>query len=77
MKAICPVHTAFKNLDTNNYGYLTEREFHANFSNIFKFVMKTQELRALFREIDADNSGLIKFKELEKFYNTNYIQKLA
>lgn len=77
MKKICPVHEAFKHLDTNNYGYLTEREFHSNFSNIFKFVLKTQELRALFREIDQDRSGLIKFNELEKFYSTNYVQKLA
>ena len=68
---------AFKQLDSNEFGYLVLRDFHMNFSHLFDLSLKNEEVRALFNEIDSDENGLIKYVEFENFYHVDYIRRLA
>ena len=68
---------AFKRLDSQEYGYLVLRDFHISFSHMFDLSLKNDEVRALFNEIDTDENGIIKYAEFEKFYEANYIKRLA
>ena len=63
-------------LDTKNHGYLTLRDFQINLSKHFNLSLKASEVRSLFQEIDSDENGLIKFKELDDFYTSDYSKKV-
>ena len=68
---------AFKQLDSNKFGYLVLRDFHMNFSHLFDLSLKNEEVRALFNEMYSDENGLIKYVEFENFYEVDYVRRLA
>jgi hypothetical protein len=76
MKDTMSYNEAYDSMDTNNYGYLTLRDFQINLSKHFNLSLKAKEVRSLFQEIDGDGNGIIKFQELEEFYNRDYNQKV-
>jgi Ca2+-binding EF-hand superfamily protein len=55
------VYTAFECLDTEGKGFLTLRSFHANFGKMFGFYLKSNEVIALFKEIDKDEDSIVYF----------------
>ena len=40
--------------------------------NLFGVSLKREEFLKLFKEIDQDKDGLVKYVELEDFFNKNY-----
>lgn len=63
-------------LDTNGFGFLTLRDLQINLSKHFNLSLKALEVRALFQEIDSDDNGIVKFGELEVFYQTDYKERV-
>ena len=41
-------------------------------SKAFNLSLKATEVRALFQEIDFDENGIIKFSELDQFYQCDF-----
>lgn len=64
-------------MDNTNIGFLSLRDFHISFSRLFDLAIKNDEIRALFNEIDTDENGIVKYAEFEKFYEQNYVKRLA
>jgi len=62
---------AFGCLDSG-VGFLTLRDFHTGLSQHFDLILKQHEIAALFREVDRDGDGLVKFDEFDLFYRENY-----
>ena len=71
------VQAAYLGLDNTDKGYLTLRNFHANFGRMFGFYLKGDEIIALFKEIDTDEDSIVYFKDFEDFYHRNFVQKIA
>lgn len=69
------VHNIFNELDSNQVGFLTLKDFQKNFSRLFDLSLKKNEVRRLFQEIDSDENGIITISEFEAFYNIDYIEK--
>ena len=42
----------------------------------FDITLKRDEILRLFKEIDRDRDGLVKYKEFEQFYNEDYEKRL-
>lgn len=66
---------AFGCLDTG-VGFLTLRDFHAGLSQHFDLTLKQHEMAALFREVDRDGDGIVKFEEFDHFYREDYKQRV-
>ena len=45
-------------------------------SHHFDITLKRDELTRLFKEIDADRDGLVKYKEFEAFYQKDYGKRM-
>jgi Ca2+-binding EF-hand superfamily protein len=66
----------FRKLDSGN-GILSLKDFSVGLSKHFNITLKREELTMLFKEVDEDRDGLVKFKELEVFINKNYNKILS
>ena len=77
IRAKLPVQAAFTQMDNENHGFLSLRDFHMSFARLFDLAIKNDEIRALFNEVDADGHGIVRFAEFENFYNANYVKRLA
>ena len=66
---------AFGCLDTG-VGFLTMQDFHAGLSQHFDLTLKQHEIAALFREVDRDGDGIVKFQEFDHFYREDYKKRV-
>ena len=53
-------------------GFLTVKDIIAQMPPLFGISLKRDEFLKLFKEIDTDKDGLVKYKEFEEFYNKDY-----
>jgi hypothetical protein len=77
IRAKLPVQAAFMQMDNQDHGFLSLRDFHMSFARLFDLAIKNDEIRALFNEVDADGDGIVRFAEFEGFYKQNYVKRLA
>jgi Ca2+-binding EF-hand superfamily protein len=63
-------------LDTYSVGFLTIKDLQINLTKYFNIELKQPELRQLFKEIDSNHSGIIRFSNFESFYNSNYNERV-
>ncbi len=66
---------AFSKMD-KGVGFLTVKDIQASLPKLFNISLKREDFLKLFKEIDTDKDGLIKYKEFEDFYNKDYDQTL-
>jgi Ca2+-binding EF-hand superfamily protein len=57
-------------------GFLTLRDMIVQFPQLFAISLKRDEFLKLFKEIDSDRDGIVKYKEFEDFFNKDYMQTL-
>jgi Ca2+-binding EF-hand superfamily protein len=57
-------------------GFLTVRDMIVQFPQLFAISLKRDEFLKLFKEIDSDRDGIVKYKEFEDFFNKDYMQAL-
>lgn len=57
-------------------GFITHKDLQRGLPKHFDLALKKQDLATLFMEIDQDKDGLIKFKELEDFYNLDFKKRV-
>jgi len=57
-------------------GFLTVRDMIVQFPQLFAISLKRDEFLKLFKEIDSDRDGIVKYKEFEDFFNKDYMQTL-
>jgi Ca2+-binding EF-hand superfamily protein len=69
------VSEAFGCLDTG-VGFLTLQDFHAGLSQHFDLTLKQAEIAALFREVDRDEDGIVKYEEFDYFYREDYQKRV-
>lgn len=69
------VSEAFGCLDTG-VGFLTLQDFHAGLSQHFDLTLKQAEIAALFREVDRDEDGIVKYEEFDYFYREDYKKRV-
>lgn len=65
----------FKTLDSG-IGFLILKDFSEGLNKGFGITLKRDEVIKLFKEIDTDKDGLVKYKEFETFMNKNYDKAL-
>ena len=53
-------------------GFLSLQDVQSQMPNLFGVSLKREDFLKLFKEIDQDKDGLIKYVELEGFFNKNY-----
>jgi Ca2+-binding EF-hand superfamily protein len=53
-------------------GFLSLKDILSKMPSLFGISLKREEFLKLFKEIDSDKDGLIKYKEFEEFYNKDY-----
>ena len=53
-------------------GFLTLQDMQTQMPNLFGVSLKREEFLKLFKEIDQDKDGLVKYVELEGFFNKDY-----
>jgi Ca2+-binding EF-hand superfamily protein len=53
-------------------GFLTLNDMQTQMPNMFGVSLKRGDFLKLFKEIDQDKDGLIKYLELEKFFQKDY-----
>lgn len=64
IKMIANAQAAFKLLD-KGIGLLTLKDFQNALPEHFDITLKREEVLKLFKEIDKDKDGLVKYKEFE------------
>ncbi len=52
------------------------KDFSVGLSRHFNITLKRDELTRLFKEIDVDRDGLVKYNEFDVFYNKDYDKKM-
>lgn len=57
-------------------GFLTLKDFQNSLPTLFDITLKRDEVLKLFKEIDKDKDGLVKYKEFEEFFNQDYDVRL-
>ena len=53
-------------------GFLTVKDIQTQMPILFGISIKRDEFLRLFKEIDTDKDGIVKYKEFEDFYNKDY-----
>ena len=53
-------------------GFLTLQDMQSQMPNLFGVSLKREDFLKLFKEIDQDKDGLVKYVELESFFNKNF-----
>jgi Ca2+-binding EF-hand superfamily protein len=69
------VSEAFTCLDSG-VGFLTIRDFQAGLSTHFDLTLRQQEVNALFREIDAEGNGVVKYAAFDAFYRLDFQKRV-
>ncbi|WAR17356.1 CALM-like protein [Mya arenaria] len=59
------LHVAFRSLDANGDGRISERDIELGCRKLGIFLSK-EDMRAMIQEADADNSGTIEYREFER-----------
>mmetsp|Transcript_43809 Transcript_43809/g.42288 ORF Transcript_43809/g.42288 Transcript_43809/m.42288 type:complete len:129 (+) Transcript_43809:922-1308(+) len=75
LKAGRSAKEVFEKLD-QGIGILTLKNFSFGLTQAFDITLKRDDLKRLFKEIDQDRDGMIKYKEFEVFFNNDYMEKL-
>jgi Ca2+-binding EF-hand superfamily protein len=53
-------------------GFLTVQDMQSQMPGLFGVSLKREDFLRLFKEIDSDKDGLVKYKELEEFFKKDY-----
>lgn len=53
-------------------GFLTVRDMQTMMPQIYGVSLKREDFLRLFKEIDSDKDGIVKYSEFEQFYNRDY-----
>ena len=71
LKMISTAQEAFRQMD-KGVGFLTVKDIIGQMPSLFGISLKREEFLKLFKEIDSDKDGLVKYQEFEEFYNKDY-----
>jgi Ca2+-binding EF-hand superfamily protein len=71
IKMVCSAQEAFMQME-KGVGFLTIKDIISQMPSLFGISLKRDEFLKLFKEIDSDKDGLVKYKEFEEFYNRDY-----
>lgn len=53
-------------------GFMTVKDIQTYMPALYGISLKREEFLRLFKEMDTDKDGLVKYKEFEDFYNKDY-----
>jgi Ca2+-binding EF-hand superfamily protein len=53
-------------------GFLTVKDIISQMPSLFGISLKRDEFLKLFKEMDSDKDGLVKYREFEDFFNKDY-----
>ena len=73
LKMISTAQEAFSKMD-RGVGFLTVRDMQTMMPQIYGVSLKREDFLRLFKEIDSDKDGIVKYSEFEDFYNRDYKQ---
>ncbi len=59
-------------MDKGGVGFLTVNDMQVMMPQIYGVSLKREDFLKLFKEIDSDKDGLVKYKEFEEFYQKDY-----
>lgn len=71
LKMVTSAQEAFRKMD-KGVGFLTVKDIIAQMPSLFGISLKREEFLKLFKEMDSDKDGIVKYKEFEEFYNHDY-----
>ena len=69
------VSEAFTCLDSG-VGFLTLHDFQAGLSTHFDLTLRQHEVNALFREVDAEGNGHVKYAAFDAFYRLDFHKRV-
>ena len=73
LKMISTAQESFSKMD-RGVGFLTVRDMQTMMPQIYGVSLKREDFLRLFKEIDTDKDGIVKYSEFEDFYNRDYKQ---
>lgn len=71
LKMMSTAQEAFRKMD-KGVGFLTVKDIIGQMPSHFGISLKREEFLRLFREMDTDKDGLVKYQEFEEFYTRDY-----
>ena len=75
LKQATTAQEGFRLMD-KGIGFLNIKDIIGSMPSLFGISVKREEFLRLFKEIDTDKDGIIRYKEFEEFYNKDYEQSL-
>jgi Ca2+-binding EF-hand superfamily protein len=71
LRMMCSAQEGFRQMD-KGVGFITVKDLIAHMPALFGISLKREEFLKLFKEMDSDKDGLVKYREWEDFHQKDY-----